>query len=1650
MEVFMKAKKYIHNSIIATAIVITLLMLTTLLTGCVSGGASGDTEPPIIESFYPGSGAEDIPINTQIIVKFNKSVINITTQSFYLEKLGQTGIVNATISYDDATHTATLTPLEPLDYNTVYYVTLTNNIRSRNGVGLKPTSRAFITGIEADVEKPVIIDKSPAQQYYVDTSSQIYVVFSEPVNNVSYATIFMKKEGVQTPLAATVTYYADSYKAVIEPQQPLEEWITYTVYCTDTITDNAGNHLDAYQFSFKTDDKNNPNVVNKYPEQNASDVPTNALITVTFSESVKSYTVTNKANFLLQKWNGTHWETIDTIIIYNDNSKTAVCYPENGLSSGTQYKVILSEDIRDLAHNPLDSAPIEWTFTTKDEPDITKPTVTSKEPDDGNTNIPIDTTITVTFSENVIGVDTSSFIVKRADTNEQIQGTVTYNSSNRKATFTPTLTLAEGVWYIVTLTNAIKDTANNSFDQETWQFRTIDITKPYVVYKHPSENISNFPNNANIEVTFSEHVTGVNEFSFKVRNEALGQDIAGTVSYNAATKTAIFNPDNDLPFGTTFSVTLTSDIKDLIGNTLNETTWQFETGLEPDTTPPGIESSYPDFSTQQNNIPVSATIQIKFTESVSGVGPSTIELREGGQYGSLVSTMINYDVIARRANITPNNNLDYDTVYTIIVRGGANTEIKDAAVNKFANDVIWSFRTTADTTPPVITFKTPDEGTPDIPGNAVEVKVIFSEQVQIVNANTFKLIRESDNVEVPSTISYSYNPQSNIAMATLVPQNNVTITGNYKVLLTSGITDISPQQNPLGTTEWTFQITALDETAPMVVYKAPQENSNNWNNKTIMVIFSEDVKGISGASFYVKDQYNQIIPATVEYNQGLLTAILTVLQDLPYETTYTAYLTNAITDRANNQLIPISWSFATSADNIPPQVVNVYPPHGTSSYPVNGQIRATFSEPIQGYNNSSFYLVPAVSATIVYDNQTKTLTLLPNTNLQGNTTYTVHITTDITDQAQIPNHLLNEYTWQFTTQPVPDTTPPEIVAGSRSPAPGATGVPLNTNISVRFTEHVVNANTKITLKKGTSNIPVNIMYNPVTFVATLDPIDDLEQNTTYIVTVQGGPTGILDAAGNYLQNTDQWQFTTEQDTTPPAIVYRYPSVGATNVPLKPVITVTFSEPVVGVSTSTFTLTGTGVPTCYVVYDDATRTATLTPGSELQNNTTYTVTLFNTIKDRYNNSLTTTTWTFTTYSLPQISNIEISTNNGASFNQITDNATGINRKLTNVRITFNRPMNTQKQWLQIYEGASGSTTPSALTPDGFSWSADATRITYTLIGQCKASTQYQFKLYGWGGSFEDPDGNRVSRTAYVGDGILNFTTGADTEQPLVLATIPFNSASNVGRNIGKIIIQFNEMMNKTRDSRITLNPSVTATRSDWIDGGRTVVFTIPQLAANTTYTVTLNSGTNSFQDLAGNNALASGQVICTFTTGSQTGSSNLIVEGFEYYNNPFFTEFKNISNDSADWERITTERSGNGSTLTAQQGSYMAKASYWDWSTGSYADIVTINSIDMSTVASYILEFKMYHERLYNATDCLQILISTNGIDYSPIQAGALFNVYRYDWSLGNDNPIWSTHYVDLSSCSGTGYGTVWIKLRGISAGEMGQNVIIDDLKLIRY
>lgn len=109
------------------------------------------------------------------------------------------------------------------------------------------------------------------------------------------------------------------------------------------------------------------------------------------------------------------------------------------------------------------------------------------------------------------------------------------------------------------------------------------------------------------------------------------------------------------------------------------------------------------------------------------------------------------------------------------------------------------------------------------------------------------------------------------------------------------------------------------------------------------------------------------------------------------------------------------------------------------------------------------------------------------------------------------------------------------------------------------------------------------------------------------------------------------------DQNRPAVSGHYPDTRETGVFRNIVITATFTEDVVAYSvetSSTIVEDGTSNPVaCVVEYNSSTKRVTLTPGSNLDKNTTYRVTIPKTVEDRAGLTMVAdASWTFTTGSV----------------------------------------------------------------------------------------------------------------------------------------------------------------------------------------------------------------------------------------------------------------------------------------------------------------------------------------------------------------------------------------------------------------------------------
>ena len=448
---------------------------------------------------------------------------------------------------------------------------------------------------------------------------------------------------------------------------------------------------------------------------------------------------------------------------------------------------------------------------------------------------------------------------------------------------------------------------------------------------------------------------------------------------------------------------------------------------------------------------------------------------------------------------------------------------------------------------------------------------------------------------------------------------------------------------------------------------------------------------------------------------------------------------------------------------------------------------------------------------------------------------------------------------------------------STSPANGATGVPVNTEITATFSEAMdpttINATTFI-VRQGTTPVLGTVTYTGVT--ATFTPNTPLAANTLYTATATTGATAL--DKGQDITNQDRafmalllglflvgqavnsqadgslasdhvWTFTTGPlvETVAPTVSFTDPADDATGVPVNKKIAATFSEGMdpATITAATFTLhQGATLVAGTVTYIDV--TATFSPTVALATNTLYTATITTGAEDLAGNALATNyVWTFTTGAVADFTAPTVSSTDPAD----TEIGVPVNKKIAATFSEAMDPLTITAATFTLRRGAipvAGTVTYAGVTGTFTPTTALATNTEYTATITTGA---------------EDLAGNALA-VNYV----WTFTTGAaaDITAPAVSSTDPANGAIGVPVNM-RIAATFSEAMDPLTITTVTftLRQGMTPVLGTVIYAGVTATFTpIGGLQANTLYTATITTGA---KDLAGN-ALATSHV-WTFTTGA---------------------------------------------------------------------------------------------------------------------------------------------------------------------------------------
>lgn len=410
---------------------------------------------------------------------------------------------------------------------------------------------------------------------------------------------------------------------------------------------------------------------------------------------------------------------------------------------------------------------------------------------------------------------------------------------------------------------------------------------PLVIATSPTDGQLSVPLNQVITVTFNETMNPatITGSSFKVDSTS---PLAGTISYSGTTAT--FTPTNPLAANTTYIGRVTTDVKDLNGNALQEEyVWTFSTGL---TLTPMIIATDPDAN--ETGVALNKIVSANFNMPMNSatINSTTFTLKQGT---TSIAGVVNYS--GTTASFDPTNLLVANTIYTANISTGV-TNVAGVAM---ATNYTWNFTTGTMLAPTVIATDPLNNATNVSLSKIVTATFDMPMNALTLTTSTFTL--KQGGILLAGTVTYngttaSFNPTDLLAPNTL-----------YTAAITTGAKNLSGVG--LATTYiWNFTTGTLN--SPIVISTNPSNNSSGVAvNVTPTASFNMamDPATINTNSFTLK-QGTTNITGVVSYIGT--TASFNPTADLMPNTTYTATITTLAKNTAGIGLsTDYIWSFTT-------------------------------------------------------------------------------------------------------------------------------------------------------------------------------------------------------------------------------------------------------------------------------------------------------------------------------------------------------------------------------------------------------------------------------------------------------------------------------------------------------------------------------------------------------------------------------------------------------------------------------------------------------------------------------------------------------------------------------------------------------------------
>ncbi len=476
--------------------------------------------------------------------------------------------------------------------------------------GMTSAGGEYSSGTAFSLHFVTVASTSPAAgAMNVPVTSTVIATFDSAMDATTITTsTFTLNHGA----TGAVLYDPGTKTATYTPSAGLAHGTTYTATLTTGVKDASGNSLPVnYTWTFTTAPAPvAPTVASTSPVNGATNVPITGTVSATFDTVMDATTITT-STFTVSDTTGA--------VSYDPATKTATYTPSAGLAYNMTYAATLTTGVQNSAGTPL--ANYTWTFTSAAAPSSTPPTVTLVTPENGTTNVPVNTIIVATFSEAMAAstINAANFTVSG------VSGTVSYSASTYTATFTPSSQLASGATYTASISSAVTDLAGNHLASFLWSFTTgtgADTTSPYVMTVVPANQSTGIPADTVIRAVFSEPVN-VTTSSFLVESSG-GVPITGTVG--VVSNVAVFTPASPIASPYNYTATITTGVEDLAGNHMTaDYSWSFTTVDTPAATyssPPNSASVGSVTDTGNITVSVPSGVTLSAVQAFSDGSPS--------------------------------------------------------------------------------------------------------------------------------------------------------------------------------------------------------------------------------------------------------------------------------------------------------------------------------------------------------------------------------------------------------------------------------------------------------------------------------------------------------------------------------------------------------------------------------------------------------------------------------------------------------------------------------------------------------------------------------------------------------------------------------------------------------------------------------------------------------------------------------------------------------------------------------------------------------------------------------------------------------------------------------------------------------------------